>query len=109
MVTCGLSTGVFDCGATIMSEFWLIVTLCAIPAISDTPYEAGRPILSSDCAEYRVETSFTSIQACRLHQIHLNNVSLEPRQIMASLCTARLDPARLEELPLLSTALGDHA
>jgi hypothetical protein len=92
-----------------MSEFWLIVTLCAVPTTSDTPYGVGQPILSSECAEYRVETSFPSIQACRLHQVYLNDLPQEHRRIMASLCTARLDPARLGELPLLSTALGDHA
>jgi hypothetical protein len=92
-----------------MSEFWLIVTLCTIPTITDTPYGVGQPVLSSDCAEYRTETSFPSIQACQLHQIYLNNVPLEPRRITASLCTAGLDSARLRELPLLSTALGDHA
>ena len=92
-----------------MSEFWLIVTLCAMPTISDTPYGAGQPVLSSECAEYRVETAFPSVQACRLHQIYLNDLPLERRRIMASLCTARLDPARLGKLPLLSTALGDHA
>jgi hypothetical protein len=92
-----------------MSAFWLIVTLCAIPTVSGTPYGTSQPILSSDCAEYRVEPSFPSIQACRLHQIYLNDLPLERRQIMASLCTSRLDRARLGELPLLSVALGDHA
>jgi hypothetical protein len=92
-----------------MSEFWLIVTLCAISTISDTPYGATQAIVSSDCAEYRVETSFPSVQACRLHQIFLNDLPLERRKITASLCTARLDRARLGELPLLSAALGDHA
>jgi hypothetical protein len=92
-----------------MSEFWLIVTLCALPTISGTPYGTSQPISSSDCAEYRVEASFPSIQACRLHQIYLNDLPLERRQITASLCTSRLDRARLGELPLLSVALGDHA
>jgi hypothetical protein len=92
-----------------MSEFWLIVTLCAIPTISGTPYEARQPIVSSDCAEYRVEASFPSVQACRLHQVYLNDLPLERRKVTASLCTAGLDGARLRELPLLSVALGDHA
>ena len=92
-----------------MSEFWLIVTLCAIPTISETPYEAGQAILSSDCAEYRVETSFPSIQDCRLHQTFLNDLPLERRSLTASLCTSRLDRGRLQEMPLLSAALGDHA
>jgi hypothetical protein len=99
----------FDSEETSVPEFWLIVTLCAMPTVSDAPYGGGRPIVSSDCAEYRLETSFSSIQDCRLQQIHLNHLPLEPRRIMASLCTARLDPARLGELPLLSSALGDHA
>jgi hypothetical protein len=64
-----------------MSELWLIVTLCAIPTICDTPYGAGQPILSSECAEYRVEGSFPSIQACRLHQIYLNELPLERRKM----------------------------
>lgn len=92
-----------------MSEFWLIVTLCAMPTISGTPYGSSQPILSSECAEYRVETSFASIQACRLHQTYLNDLPLQGRQIAASLCTSRLDRARLGELPLLSAALGDSA
>ena len=92
-----------------MSEFWLIVTLCAAPMISSTPYEGQERILSSDCAEYRVGTSFPSLEDCRLHQIYLDDLPLEPRRLTASLCTARMDRARLQEFPLLSTVLGDHA
>jgi hypothetical protein len=92
-----------------MSEFRLIVTLCAIPTISDTPYGAAQPSLSSHCAEYRVDGSFASVEACRLHQVHLNDLPLEGREITAYLCTARTDRARLRDLPLLSAALGDHA
>jgi hypothetical protein len=92
-----------------MHEFWLIVTLCAAPMVGDSANDTSRPISSSDCAEYRVESPFPSIQACRLHQANLNSVPLERRRVIASLCTARLDPARLGELPLLSATLGDPA
>jgi hypothetical protein len=92
-----------------MPEFWLIVTLCAMPTISATPYASTEPIVTSDCAEFRVETSFPSVEACRLHQTYLNNLPLERRQITAFLCTAGLNRARLKELPLLSAALGDTA
>ena len=92
-----------------MSEFWLIVTLCVVPTIGDTTYETSQSALTSECAEYRVEDSFPSIQACRLHQMHLNRIPLERRRMMAFLCSARLDSERLGELPLLGTVLGDHA
>jgi hypothetical protein len=92
-----------------MHEFWLIVTLCAVPSAGEPADAPSRPISSADCAEYRVESSFPSIAACRLEQAHLNSAPPEQRRMIASLCTAGLDPVRLGELPLLSATLGDPA
>jgi hypothetical protein len=93
-----------------MSEFWLIVTVCAAPTISGVPYGAHRPILSSECAEYRADGSFPSIEACRLHQTYLKDLPLERGMITASLCTAEVDRARLGNLPVLgAAALSDPA
>jgi hypothetical protein len=92
-----------------MSEFWLIATLCAAPTISDVPYGAHPSTLSSECAEYLVEGSFPSIQACQLHQIYLKNFRLEGRMLTASLCTTELDRERLGTLPLLSAGISDPA
>lgn len=92
-----------------MSEFWLIVTLCVVPTIGDAIYDSGQSVLSSECAEYRVENSFSSIQECRLHQMKLSNIPLEGRRMMAFLCSAKLDSDRLGDLPLLSVVLGDRA
>jgi hypothetical protein len=92
-----------------MSEFWLIATLCVAPTISDVPYGADPPILSSECAEYLVEGSFPSIQACQLHQIYLKDLLLEGRMLTASLCTTELDRERLGNLPLLDAGTSDPA
>jgi len=92
-----------------MSEIWLIVTLCVVPTLGEETFATNAPLRSSDCAEYRVERSFPSFQDCQLHQIHLNSIPLARRRIMASLCTAQLDPERIGEFPLLSQALGNQA
>jgi hypothetical protein len=92
-----------------VSEFWLIVTLCAVPSLTGAPYGAERSLSSSDCAEFRVDGSFPSIDACRLHQATLRHLPWDRRQLIASLCTATLDEARLGKLPLLSTELGSPA
>jgi len=92
-----------------MSEFWLIVTLCALPTIHwhALRSEPADPELRLLRLSYRALIPFH--RGCRLHQIYLNRVPLERHKITASLCTARLDRARLGELPLQSIALGDHA
>jgi hypothetical protein len=92
-----------------MTEFWLIVTLCAMSTLNVAPSGPHQPTLSSDCSEYRVDEPFPSIQACRLHQSYLKSLPLERHKVTASLCTAGLDQERIGELPSLSVALGDPA
>ena len=92
-----------------MAEFWLVVTLCLAPAVGTAPYGAHHSVLTTDCAEYRAEPSFSSIESCRLHQTFLHTLPVEHRTVAATLCTRGLDRQRLEDLPLLSAALGDRA
>jgi hypothetical protein len=91
-----------------MPEVWLIVTLCLVTesaAQHDQP-DAGPKY---QCADYRSEGSFATVEACHRHQQLLFSLLVRGRRVTALLCTALLSPEQANALPTLRAVLGAPA